>query len=126
MTPNHRPDFPTQGLGHQFIGDFYQCTANLDDPAFIKNLALEAARLGKATVLEEITHQFSPHGLSCVLVIAESHLAIHTWPEHCYVAIDLFTCDLSVNGKAILAYFEAGLQSARSQLQRMERGVPLK
>ena len=47
--------------------------------------------MGRATIVRDVFHQFSPHGISGVVVIAESHLAIHTWPEHGYAAVDLFS-----------------------------------
>ena len=115
---------PPSGLGHQFVGDIYECRADIADPEFIKKITLEAAELGNATVLKEVTHEFSPHGLSCVLVIAESHLAVHTWPEHGYVSVDLFTCDLSVKGQFILEFFKSKLQSERATLQHVRRGLP--
>ncbi len=123
MAPPVRPTIPALGLGHQFIGDIYDCAVPLEDPAFIRRLALKAAEIGNATVLKEVTHEFAPHGISCVLVIAESHLALHTWPEFNYVAVDLFTCDLSVDGMEILRFFESELQSARVNFQRIERGI---
>lgn len=123
MSMPQRYEIPEAGLGHQFIADLYECSQQIADPEFIRHLSIEAARIGNATILKEVTHEFSPHGISCVLVIAESHLAVHTWPEHRYVAVDLFTCDLSVDGKEILRHFETGLKSARSQFQRVERGI---
>lgn len=53
---------------------------------------IDAAKLAKATVVEAVFHRFNPHGISGVVVIAESHLSIHTWPEYKYAALDFFTC----------------------------------
>ena len=58
---------------------------------------LEAAKKAKVTIVEKCFHKFSPYGVSGVVVIAESHLAIHTWPEHNYAAVDFFTCNKNCN-----------------------------
>ncbi len=57
----------------------------------------QAAEEAGATIVDSSFHRFLPHGISGVVVIAESHLAIHTWPEYGYAAIDLFTCGDEVN-----------------------------
>jgi len=53
---------------------------------------LAAAKESGATILGESFHQFSPQGVSGVIIIAESHLTVHTWPEHGYAGADIFTC----------------------------------
>lgn len=80
-------------LGYQKIIDFYDCdTQVINDCNLIKATLLEAARIMELTVINTTIHSFSPIGVSGVVVIQESHIAIHTWPEHGYVAIDIFTC----------------------------------
>src|SRR3972149_7516628 len=64
----------------------------LNDPARLEHLLVDAAKRAGATVVEKAFHQFNPHGVSGVVIIAESHLFIHTWPEHGYAAVDIFTC----------------------------------
>ena len=67
--------------------------ANLDDPKLIKETLSKAALDAGATVLHAHTHHFSPYsGVSGVVVLAESHITIHTWPERNYAAIDIFMC----------------------------------
>ncbi len=80
-------------LGEHYIIELYNCkNAILDNLTKIKATLLEAARQAGATIIDERFHQFSPQGVSGVIVIAESHLSIHTWPELGYAALDLFTC----------------------------------
>ena len=73
--------------------ELYDC-----DPEAINNLEVvkasmvEAAKRAQATIVDVVFHEFSPVGISGVVVIAESHLAIHTWPEHRYAAVDVFSC----------------------------------
>jgi len=80
-------------LGIHIVADFYGCDADLlksaDSMARIFEEAVEFARLNK---LSSHFHQFEPYGATGVVVISESHLSFHTWPEHGYVAIDVYTC----------------------------------
>jgi len=124
MTPNTRHQIPASGLGHQFIADIYDCDTDISDPEFVRKVALEAAEIGNATIIKEVTHEFSPHGLSCVLVISESHIALHTWPEHGYVAVDIFTCDLAVDGYKIIDYVKTQLKAERATTEHIRRGLP--
>src|SRR6266704_2514591 len=68
------------------------------DPDAINNLEavkgdlVEAAKRAQATIVDVVFHEFNPFGISGVVVIAESHLAIHTWPEYRYAAVDIFSC----------------------------------
>ncbi len=88
----------TKSLGYQVAVDFYGCkTDGLNSCEFIENTLLKAAKMMNLTVVNTTIHQFSPIGISGVIVIQESHIAIHTWPEHNYVAIDFFTCNQSYN-----------------------------
>jgi S-adenosylmethionine decarboxylase len=81
------------GLGTQIVLDLYDCdAAALDDLAGVEGAMLEAARAARATIITQNFHRFAPWGISGVVVIAESHLAIHTWPERHYAAVDVFTC----------------------------------
>lgn len=69
------------------------CNFNLlNDLNFVKDTMRNAALEANAEVLELAFHKFSPQGVSGVVVISESHLSIHTWPEYGYAAIDIFTC----------------------------------
>lgn len=64
----------------------------LDDVAAVERELVQAAREAGARVVNAVFHAFAPQGISGVVVIAESHVTIHTWPEHGYAAIDIFTC----------------------------------
>ena len=86
--PN-RPDF----LGRQVHLELYDCPHSLlDDPATVESALLACAAAIKATVVQSTFHKFTPQGVSGVVVIMESHIAIHTWPEYGYAAVDIFTC----------------------------------
>ena len=99
------------------------------DPAILANsdalrpLLLDAVRAGGATIVTEIFHNFSPHGVSGVIVIAESHVAIHTWPEHGYAAVDIFSCSPTLDQAAMGTCIAKALGAARSESRVIERGV---
>ncbi len=80
-------------LGNHILVEFMNCDPHvMNDVAGIERDMVDAARKAGATVINSTFHHFSPWGVSGVVVIQESHLAIHTWPEYGYAAVDLFTC----------------------------------
>lgn len=85
-------------LGRHIIVEYYQCAPELlNDVVHIEKSMVAAAEEAGATIINTTFHHFSPYGVSGVVVIQESHLAIHTWPEYGYASVDLFTCGDSVN-----------------------------
>ena len=110
-------------LGTQVVLDLYECeTGHLDDIAWVKKTLVEAARAAGATVVETVFHKFAPCGISGVVVIAESHLAIHIWPEHRYAAVDVFTCGDSVQMDVATALLAREFRSKRPVQRRFTRG----
>ena len=80
-------------LGNHILVEFMNCEPHImNDVAAIERDMVGAAQKAGATVINSTFHHFSPYGVSGVVVIQESHLAIHTWPEYGYAAVDLFTC----------------------------------
>lgn len=111
-------------LGRQVLLEFYGCKRErLDDPEFIKTAMLEAARRARATIVQAAFNRFSPHGVSGVVVIAESHLAIHTWPEHGYAAIDIFTCGSKVLPEVACQYLVKTFKPQEISRQDIDRGT---
>jgi S-adenosylmethionine decarboxylase proenzyme len=94
----------------------------LNTPADLKELLLEAVRRGRGTIVTEVFHNFSPHGVSGVVVIAESHVAIHTWPEHDYAAVDIFSCGTTLDHSAIREWIRAGLRATNVESRELTRG----
>jgi S-adenosylmethionine decarboxylase len=80
-------------LGTHLIIEVTNCNvAKLDDEIFIRGLMNESARIANATIVGEVFHKFNPQGVSGVIVIAESHLSIHSYPEYAYAMIDFLSC----------------------------------
>ena len=110
-------------FGSQVVLDLYECeTDHLDDLAWVKRTLVNAALAAGATIIETVFHKFSPWGISGVVVIAESHLAIHIWPEHRYAAVDVFTCGESVQINVATALLAREFRSKRPVQRRFTRG----
>ena len=88
----------------------------------IRRWMLEAARLANGTIVRDVFHEFSPWGVSGVVVIAESHLTIHTWPEHGYAAVDVFSCSRRLRQAAIRDHLRRRLGARRVTSLRVRRG----
>ena len=79
--------------GVQVLADLFECDpAMLDNRAVVEAALYRAASAARTTVVKHDVHQFQPHGVTGIAILAESHLAIHTWPEHGYATVDIFTC----------------------------------
>ncbi len=81
-----------RGLGRQLVVELWGCERSTDDPKAIRQALLQAVERARATLIEVQVHPFNPHGVSGMAMLAESHIAVHTWPEIGYVALDVFTC----------------------------------
>ncbi len=113
-----------QSLGRQFIVELYGCDKTiLDDPIRLKHVLTEAIRKSGATIIKPFFHQFSPHGVSGIVVIAESHVAIHTWPEFSYCALDIFTCGYQVKPETILEHIRRHFSARSLSVMEVKRGT---
>ena len=94
MSPQEQPiSFQALALGRHLTIEYYDCDARtLADVRQMEDIFVEAAKVSGATVLESSFHAFQPQGVSGIVVICESHFAVHAWPEHDYAAVDIFTC----------------------------------
>ncbi len=110
-------------LGSQIVLDLYDCeTDRLDDLPWMRRAVMGAARAAGATIVQTVFHRFAPWGISGVVVIAESHLAIHVWPENRYAAVDVFTCGDQVKTELAGTYLTRKLRSRRPVLKSFTRG----
>jgi S-adenosylmethionine decarboxylase len=95
----------------------------LNDLDFLKRCLYDAAEQIGATVVSECFYEFSPHGVSGVLVISESHLCIHTWPEYGYAAVDIFTCGYSVKPELAIKPLVEKLEAKDPSYIELKRGI---
>lgn len=112
-----------ENLGRHVILEYYGIERErLDDEAFIEELFVEAVRRMRATIVSVHFHRFNPHGVSGAVVISESHLTIHTWPEYGYAAVDVFTCGTVVDPWLAHECFKEGFRPDRESFVELKRG----
>lgn len=113
-----------KSLGRHILAEMYNCNREiLNDVEKIKEIMVNAAITAGAEVVEVVFHKFSPYGVSGVVVISESHLAIHTWPEYGFAAADLFTCGDHVNPWKAFEYLNNYLQAEQVITFEAKRGI---
>lgn len=111
-------------LGRHILAEFYGCPGDIiSDLDQIKQAMVTAALKAGAEVKETVFHQFSPQGVSGVVVISESHLAIHTWPEFGYAAVDVFTCGQTVDPWVSCNYLKEIFLAQNMSAREIERGI---
>lgn len=114
----------TTTAGRHLLAEYHGCApGRLDDQAHIEGLMRRAAEVAGATVVACVFHRFAPQGVTGVVIIEESHLSVHTWPEHGYAAVDFFTCG-DCDPEAAHDFLRRQLGAARSEIMLIERGLP--
>ncbi len=111
-------------LGQHLLIDLYGCDpAVLDDVERVRDLMVGAATQLGATIVAEFHHKFQPYGVSVVVVIAESHLSVHTWPEYRYAAVDVFTCSQDLSPSDVLEFIVSGFRAEAVTTMEVKRGL---
>ncbi len=112
-------------LGRHFIVELSKCNASkLNDLAGVRSILSQAAIEANTEIKELAFHHFYPQGVSGVVVIAESHLSVHTWPENGYVALDIYTCGETANPVKAFEYISKAFQAGGMQVTEIIRGLP--
>ena len=115
--------------GIHLLGEWYDCPA--DTPEFtraepLRALCLQAAEASGLVIVGDCFNQFEPQGVTGTVLLAESHLAIHTWPEFGFVTIDVYVCNLLTDNKSkaerLFRSLEAALKPQRTKFHAIERG----
>ena len=110
-------------LGNHLLVELYDCDSyKLNDLKRLELILTEAVQVSGATALKTSFHQFAPQGVSGVIIIAESHFTIHTWPEYGYAALDIFTCGESIDSQKALDYIEKELDVKTVSVTELKRG----
>ncbi|MEB3830316.1 adenosylmethionine decarboxylase [Phormidium sp. CCY1219] len=121
---------PLGGKPHSYGGthcilELYDCPGELlDNAEAIAKTLREAAKVARSKVLNEVLHEFDPQGVTALLLLAESHISIHTWPESGYAAVDVFTCGENTKPKEACHFLAKTLQASDYSLQVISRGIP--
>jgi S-adenosylmethionine decarboxylase len=117
------PQDPQVPVGTHCMLELYGCPAELlNDIEFIKQTLADAAEIARSTLLERITHQFHPQGVTALALLAESHISIHTWPENGYIAADVFTCGEHTTPVEACEFIARAFKSSKHLLMKLPRG----
>lgn len=108
-------------LGKHVIAEFFGCV-NLENHGFVKKTLKNSAAICKATALHSKFHQFTPQGLTGFILLSESHISIHTWPEFKYAAVDVFTCGHKTQPEKAIQYLKEQFGASRVQISVIIRG----
>ncbi len=110
-------------LGVHYLLELKDCDPQrLDDVQSVKRIFLEAARRSGATIIDMTFRKFSPQGISGVVIIAESHFSIHTWPEYRYAAVDIFTCG-DIDALSAVGYMIEQFKAQNPSFVLLKRGL---
>ena len=113
-----------QALGRHLLCEYHGCDReSLNRPELIRAEMLAAVTRSGATPIQDFVHTFTPHGVTGIIVIAESHFAIHTWPEYGFAAVDLFTCGDSVDPYVAFEYLSKALRASSHSMVELRRGL---
>ena len=111
-------------LGRHFLLELKDCDSEvLNNLNFLQEVLPAAAIEAGATVLGNSFHQFEPQGVSGVVVIVESHVSIHTWPEYGYAAVDIFTCGNTVQPEKAVRIIVNKLGAKNHSTIEIKRGI---
>lgn len=114
-----------EAFGRHLILEMWECKREvLTDTERIMQLLCDSAKDAGATVIKQFYHEFDPPGITGVAILAESHIAIHTWPVEGYVAIDIFTCGTVVNPQLATKRLLEGFEPKDSTTLELKRGSP--
>lgn len=109
-------------LGRHIVAEFYGCDeGKLTDCRLMEELLVKAAREAGLTIVDSKTHNFIP-GVTSLVIVGESHLAVHTWPEYSYVAVDIFVCGNKDPWKAYRVIYEL-LKPEKVSVIELRRGI---
>ncbi len=109
-------------IGKHVIADFWFGKI-IEDKEELKELLIEAAKKAANTPLKISIYKFNPYGLTAVLLLKESHIAFHSWPEFNYLAIDIFTCGKKSFPEKALNYLRKKLKPKKIKILKVERGI---
>jgi S-adenosylmethionine decarboxylase len=111
-------------LGRHLLLELFDCDADaINNVEAVKGALVEAAKRAHATIVDVVFHEFNPFGVSGVVVIAESHLSIHTWPEYRYAAVDIFSCGEVLRPEVAASYLVEQFGAERTSMVELQRGM---
>ncbi len=113
-----------EAFGRHLIVEMWDCDREvLNNAKKIREILREAALRARATVIRVFCHEFSPEGVTGVVLLAESHLSVHTWPEEGYAAVDIFTCGQTTEPRLAAEHVLTGFKAKSSYMVELKRGI---
>ncbi len=112
-------------LGSLIMGEILNCKKLPAKAADLEKIMLDTAKILDVTVVQSTFHEFNPFGLSGVLVLAESHFSIHTWPEYNTAAIDLFSCK-EIHPEKAIKHLQKSFDAESVEWINFPRGLGIK
>ena len=111
-------------MGRHVLAELWECNINkLNDMGLIEHIFVDAALKAGAEIREVVFHQFAPHGISGVVIISESHLTIHSFPEHAYASIDVYTCGDTIDPNVAAEHIANSLEAKTYEKVEISRGM---
>ena len=111
-------------IGYHYVIEASGCNPEIiENPKMLKEIILEAAKIGEMEVRSTYFYKFSPRGVSGMVVVSGSHISIHTWPEKSYAAIDVYTCDIDSKPEKSLQYILERIKAEYAHITEIERGI---
>ncbi|MCA0969849.1 adenosylmethionine decarboxylase [Halobacillus litoralis] len=111
-------------MGRHVIAELWDCNEEkLNDMSYIEQVFVDAALKAGAEVREVAFHKFAPHGVSGVVIISESHLTIHSFPEHKYASIDVYTCGDRIDPNVAAHFIVEALEAGKNETVEVPRGM---
>lgn len=107
----------------ELLVDLYGCQGNLDNVEHLSSTLETAAEKMGSTIIKTVSHKFSPTGTTVIVILAETHISIHTWPEHKYAALDIFICSEDVNPEEGWEAVKNVLKPSSYKIHKMTRRV---
>jgi len=108
--------------GFHILAELYGCPREMTEKIGpLRNVMLRAAEKSGFVVVGDIFHQFSPFGATGVILISTSHISAHTWPEHDFVAMDIYSCDGKKKAKLAFVYCKKMLKPTKIKVKEVER-----
>lgn len=121
--PSLKPDAI---LGKHAIIELSGCDRTvIENNDVIQHILRQATEIAEISIISSLDHHFTPHGYTTTLLLEESHLSLHTWPEYCYASVDLYSCNLQTDFEAVKNFLAGQFRARVTDFVILERGFSL-
>jgi len=107
----------------ELLVDLYGCRSDLDNAEFLTDILETAAQKMGSKIIKTVSHKFSPTGITVLIILAETHMSIHTWPEHNYAALDIFICSEEIDPKIGWQAVKDALKPSSFEIHKITRKI---